>query len=111
MFFFVHINGGDWAEANRGVAADSVGGYARAWLCSEWCVRFEFPVRNSFALTCYGREGGNELAREYCRRGHYFLKLWLDGGDAFWYEQAHLDSYVESPEFASLVARVPETHS
>lgn len=98
-FFSVRILGGVWTMANRGVAADSVGGFARAGVAKDWCRSCGFPAQMTFAFGRYGREASNQLAREYTRRGHYFLMLWLEGGADFRYAQHHIDNYTEPAEW------------
>ena len=48
------------------------------------------------------------LAREYCRRGHYFLNLYFsqDGSD-FEYTQSHVDGYKETDAFKAWFAALP----
>ena len=98
-FFFVRILGGAWTQGKRGDAADAVGGFAKAGVCKEWCRSFAFPAQASFAFSRYGHLGGNQLAREYCRQGHFFLRLWLEHGEDFKFQQHHVDMYNECDEF------------
>ena len=109
-FFFIRILGGPWTMANRGVAADAAGGFARPGVGKDWCKSFAFPAQASFAFNRYGREGANQLAREYCRRGHFFLRLWLQSGTDFQFTQEHIDAYQEAAEWRSWVESVPPEH-
>lgn len=61
---------------------------------------FKFPTQKSYSFSRYGREAANQLAREYCRRAHYFFSIWLHGRqDSFEYSQAHIDAYDECSEW------------
>lgn len=107
-FFFCRILGGAWTMANRGVAADAVAGYAKPGVAKDWCRSYGFPLQASFAFSRYGREGANQLAREYCRRGHFFLRLWLQHGADFQYRQEHLHAYQECDEWRQWVEGLPQ---
>lgn len=72
--FYVHILGGKWKKAAKGVSYDGVVGYARKGLPSEWCLLFGFPRQASFMFNTYGRGVANELAREYCRRAQFLFQ-------------------------------------
>ena len=70
--FYLHILGGKWTKDNKGVAADAAGGYARKGSPTDWCKLFNWPRSASFMFNKYGRDGATELAKEYCRRSHFF---------------------------------------
>ena len=106
-FFFVCIYVGAFTQGKRGDAADAVGVFAKSAVCQEWCRSFAFPAQASFAFSRYGHLGGNQLAREYCRQGHFFLRLWLEHGEDFKFQQHHVDMYNECDEFRLWVESLP----
>ena len=108
-YFFVMVRGGAWTLEHKGVAADACAGKARAGLPRTWCNDFKYPMMLSASFKRYDRDGAMELAREYCRRGHFFFRLWLES-DAlaveFAYTQAHIDSYVPHPDWIAYLEGV-----
>ena len=66
-----------------------------------------FRGTKSYAFSRYSLDGANHFACEYCRRGYSFMHLWFDGDEGFVYEQAPVNSYVESAEFADWAASLP----
>lgn len=103
-FFFLGILGGSWTLQNRGVLADSVGGFAKPGLAKEWCRSFEFPMQQAYAFARYGREPSNQLAQEFVRRAALLFKMWLDGAGSFEYRQEHIDAYTKGDEWRTWVA-------
>lgn len=64
-----------------------------------------------FMFAKIGREQSCELAREYCRRGEYFYRLFVEaGGDDFVYEQAHVEGYAEGLPFLSFITELDSEH-
>ena len=98
---------GHFAKGKRGDAADAVGGFAKSAVCKELCRSFAFPAQASFAFSRYGHLGGNQLAREYCRRGHFFFQLWFEHGEDFKFQQHQVDMYSECDEFRLWVESLP----
>ena len=103
-YFYVRVMGGRWTMANRGVAANSSGGFARNEVI-PWCDLYRFPKQCSHAFGRFdGREAATNLTREYCRRGNFFYKFYADGpGDEYEYTPDIINSYVESAEWLDFV--------
>ena len=109
-YFHVIVRGGAWTLEHKGVPTDACAGKARGGLARTWCRSFKFPAMASMSFKKYSREGALELAREYCRRGTFFFRLWLDvegAGEEFKYTQANVDSYAPHPDWAVFKASVP----
>ncbi len=52
----------------------------------------------------YTREGATHLAKEYCRRSHYFFMRWLNSDDEdFQFTEAVTDEYQEQEEWLEWV--------
>ena len=100
VFFYTRVTGGYWTRTNLGVTADGIRGQARGGVAFHFCQAYGFPAQQSFAFSSYERHGALVLGKEYCRRGDYFIRLFLaSGNDAFEFAQADLDGYVEGAEF------------
>jgi hypothetical protein len=98
----VIIRGGAWTAKHKGVAADSVAGIARGGVGTTWCKMFKYPQMNSFAFSKFGEANANQLAREFCRRGQFFLNLCVESEEEdhnFAYTEKLLSSYVETADF------------
>ena len=108
-WFYMHILGGKWTLENKGVHADAAASYARKGVSTEWCLRFNYPRQASFMFRKYGREGAVHLAKEWCRRSHFFFMQWLnsDDGDAFAFSEDVLQAYQEPGEFVDWVLSLP----
>ena len=97
--FQVRILGGTWTKVNKGVAADTVGGWARSALSKQFCRRCEWPKQRTYAFARYGHLGANHLAREFCRLSQFVLELWVAGGAAFMFEEEQFRAYAASASF------------
>ena len=73
-WFCVQVRGGHWTAERFGVPADSIAGRARGGLANTWCDMYGFQKGKYFKVSQYARDGGFELAREYCRRASFFFK-------------------------------------
>jgi len=85
MFFYTRILGGAWTMRERGMAADAVSGFARAWV-RRWCKLYAWPTSARFSLGRYGRASAHALCREWCHRSEFFYKLWSEAGEAEGFE-------------------------
>ena len=97
-FFYRRILGGKFCARNRGVVANSICGFPRAGLPLDWCKTYEFPLQMACHFRQYhGQENCEMLTREYCRRGSFFFRLWLEAGAShdFEYDEFQKDSYEE----------------
>jgi len=74
-YFYVHVMGGAWTQANKGVCADGAGGFARKGVATHWCKQYNWPRQASFQFSKYGREACVQLSREYCRRSHHVCSV------------------------------------
>ena len=103
-YFYVRVMGGRWTMKNRGVVANSVGGFARSEVL-PWCDLYNFPKQCSHAFMRFGgREVATKLTHEYCRRGNFFYKFYVDAlGDEYEYTSDIINSYVESEEWLDFV--------
>ena len=72
-YFNTRVLGGQWTAANRGVAADAIGAFARGAEATTWCIATLWPRQRSFYFTKYSMFGARQLAEEVCRRGSYFF--------------------------------------
>ena len=104
-YFSIHVLGGKWTKAKKGVVADGCGGFARKGIATKWCTKYGFKKQAAQMFTRYGRENARLIALEYCTRGHFFfgLKLASDMGDAFQYTQADIDSYAPSEKWCEFM--------
>lgn len=99
-YFFFHILGGAWTLKNKGVHADGAGGYARQGAPTGWCKRYGWPRQASFMFNKYSRDSAVQLAKEYCRRSHHYMMLFIQSGtDNFVYTPEVLQSYQEGSEW------------
>ena len=108
--FYTHVLGGRWLLRERGLAADAVSGFARAW-AKDWCALYKWPRSMRFTYEKYGKPQAHELAREFCRRGTYFFMLWYDSPDTdeeFVYTEDHIRSYEEPIEFVDFMLGEPD---
>ena len=107
-YFFVMVRGGAWTAEKKGVAADACAGKARSGLPKTWCRFYNFPVMASASFKKYGREAAMELAREFCRRGQFYFRMWLlsEGfsHDDFVYTRAQVNSYVPHADWVEFLA-------
>lgn len=72
LFFKVVARGGQWTYDHTGEVADSVRGEARGELVKMSMI---------FSLRRYGREGAARLAKEFCRRGTHFFRMYFESDD------------------------------
>ena len=110
-FFYVQVRGGRWTAKNKGVVADSAMGRARGGMATSWCKVYDFPRMKVFSFSRHTPEGALEMAREYCRRAHYFFKFFMDceeGWEEFTYNQAHLDGYTWHLDWLNFMCELPE---
>lgn len=104
LYFHTVVRGGAWTLRETGAVADSVRGQARSQLVRTWCERFHFKKTRTFSFTRYGEVGASALAKEFCRKGNYFVGLYMMSMDpAFVYRAVDIASYTEHPEFALYV--------
>ena len=93
----------------RGMAADAVSGFARAWV-HRWCTLYAWPTSARFSFGRYGRASAHALCRERCRRSEFFYKLWSEAGETegFEFSAAHGGEYHEDAEWLDCLAGLPE---
>ena len=109
VYFYTRVGMG---KASRGQSAEVpriITGFARA--CARtWCVAYGFPQEMNFTYTEYGVEVSAAMAREYCRRGHYFIKFWVEAaaGVDVEYTQANVDSYVRTEEWTAVIMGIDD---
>ena len=79
-YFTTRVLGGQWTAANRGVAADAIGAFARGAESATWCTACAWPRQRTFHFSRYSQQGARHLAEEICRRGNYFMNRWVEAG-------------------------------
>ena len=84
LYFFVRILA--WCDAVTCFAREPV---------KRWCATYAWPKQRGFYFTAYGEEECNHMAREWCRKGHFYC-IWLEAGSSweYRYSQAVFDAYV-----------------
>jgi hypothetical protein len=90
LYFRVVTRGGEWTFNHTGHVADSSRAESRGSLVQEWCQQYQWSKTVTFSINRYGREGSARLAKEFCRRGTFFLRLC--------HESANPALYVFTPE-------------
>lgn len=104
IFFYTRVLGGRWTKENKGEAADGCSGFARSGAPAAWCKKYGFPRQATFMFRKFGRQAASELAREYCRRGEHFYKVYVvSGEEAFEYEEMHVEMYKETLQWLDFV--------
>ena len=106
---YTHQAGGRWTQRFRGVVTDAAHYKARAHT-SEFCETFQWPKFKAFLYTTHGQDGANELAREWCRKAHFFYTIWAEseGGEEFHDPAVH--EYIASDPFHRIRDCHPPTH-
>ena len=108
LSFYTHIIGGPSIHRLHGHAAVAAAAFARGGVPSLWCATYRWQIRTAFHYGHYSVEGSHELAREVCRRGHFFYTQWLgQDSDTFDYQRHHLDAYEESESWLNWVLDQP----
>ena len=102
--------GGEWALANRGVAADSVGGFARAGLPAHWCAQYGRPRQQTFAFRRYGHAAAKAMAREFIRRATFFFLMWVHAEDPehFVFDAESVVAYAPPAAWVDFLAALQE---
>ena len=96
--FYVHIAGGVWTDTFCGESTNEAVYKARGHVLSTFNTLYDWPRSKGFRFRLYGVDGANFLAREWCRKSHYFFNLWLDTERADCFDVGVFD-YVEHEEF------------
>ena len=111
LYFHTMVRGGGWTFAATGHVADCIRGQARLQIARDWCSQYGFPQTSTFSFNRFGREAAGRLAREYCRRGNFFIALFFASGDPFFrYTLHHLDACGEDPAFVDFLAEWLHPH-
>ena len=103
--FEVHVLRGRWTEEHTGFWWDRLGARPlRGGLSTEWASKYFYSTGTTWARRSHTEEGCLLLADEFCRRGEYFIQMWMehciDKGWDFRYTQEHFDAY--SPDLTHL---------
>ena len=71
----------------------------------DWCQVYNFPTEKTFRISAHGRADASIMAREFVRRGNYYMSLFLQGepGVNFYYTDAHVHAYPVSVEWREFV--------
>ncbi len=103
--FYVLLAGGAWTKKFKDVVSDSAHAKARAH-AHDFCKMFNWPKTKGFHFTAHGELGSNLLAREWCRRGHHYFKVWCDSGGAEDFAEPGLYPHTETLDFHDWVVDV-----
>lgn len=96
------------AKANRGMAADAIGSFARGGETETWCIPSAWPRQRTFYFAKYRREGARQLAVEVCRRGNYFTNRWVETGSPSPFSYKDLDeTYPDILEWITWLTEQP----
>ena len=76
LYSRVVVRGGTWTLESKGAVADRLRGEARP-VAQEWCQHFWWPKTNTFSIARYTRDGAEMLAKAYCRRSTFFIRLFF----------------------------------
>jgi hypothetical protein len=99
IHFYVHQRGGVSTAKQKGVALDGASANCRSHV-SAWCISWNWPRQPTFAFSVHTKEGANELAKEWCRKGHYFFESFLDAESPDEFDFTDLQAtYAPSEEF------------
>ena len=106
------LRGGTWTLEHTGrvaneVRGETVGGRGRAW-----CGLYAFPPSKTLSIARYGLESCMYLIREYCKRGEFFIGIWIAGGcsELFTYSAALVASIPEDAEFEEYILGLEPEH-
>lgn len=105
LYFRVVTRGRAWTLQHSGQVADSNRGEARGEFAKAWAKKYKWPLSMTFAINRYGREGSALLAKEFCRRGTYFLRLCYESPDpaSFVYTREASEACPEDTDFLDFV--------
>jgi hypothetical protein len=77
FFFYVSNRGGIWLAETHRKATDSATVFARS-IARLFCDIYVWPKQKGFAHLKYGSmESSNKLAKEFARRGHWYVAIWV----------------------------------
>ena len=90
---------------------DRLGGRPlRGGLATEWCNKYMYSTGTTWARKGHTEEGCLLMADEFCRRGEYFIQIWLERfteeGWDFRYTQEHFDGYRPTLEYLDWAVEV-----
>jgi hypothetical protein len=106
--FGVHIRGGKWTAANRGVPFDCVRAQPAPGTPRDWCVMYGMPNSASFSYSKYGEGPASVLALQWCARMQYLFDIWKAQSDPrYVYLESDNRSYQEDAEFRAFVDDLP----
>ena len=107
-YFYTRVLKGNWTEKHTGKPSNGIAGYCRGGLALKWCKKYSYAQSHAFHWGKFGQTGAWHLAREHCRRAHYFFTLSrLDDSSEFAYVQGHFDAYHELDEYRDFIASQP----
>ena len=79
-------------------------------MAENWCILYESSRSMRFNYARYSEHGVDMLATEFCLRGDFFFKLWLENNvkdQTFRYSLGDLSSYVENIPFIDWLLEQP----
>ena len=98
LYFYIIVRG----QVRDGL---QVRGQARDGVSQLWCEQYSFQKSVTFNFSLYGKEGATMLAKEYCRRGTFFIRLYMGSAMLdFEYTPAHVVDCGEDESFVSYLA-------
>ena len=107
--FLVHVLGGQWQLALKGVVADAIQGRA----CNqavEWCRSRGVSYTARFEIATFSEAAAAVMARAWCSKMQHFYNIALrsgDGGHVF--SEAERSSWAEPTELTLLAQNTPTT--
>ena len=74
--FYLFFPGGFWTETFLGKVSDCAMAKARGHT-HRFCLLFSWPKVKSFTFGAHGEAAAVQLAKEWCRKGHFFFSVWM----------------------------------
>ena len=99
MHFYQQIRGGRSTAIRFGRGSDGASANARSHV-RQWCIDFGWPRQPTFSYNVHTKAGAVQLAREWCRRGHFYFELWHDSERPYDFDFRNaVDQYMPSQDF------------